>query len=75
MSVFVFSFRIHNNSFHFLKVSIKHFIEFFSTQPFDFKNIDRESAQDMEVTVNGVTVTITDYQIVLPDSNKNEDQE
>ena len=29
----------------------------------------------MEVTVNGVTVTITDYQIVSPDSNKNEDQE
>ena len=69
-SVFVFTI-IH---FIFSK-SIKHFIAFFSTQPFDFKNIDRESAQDMEVTVNGVTVTITDYQIVLPDSNKNEDQE
>jgi len=31
------------------------------------KNVDRESGRDISVTVNGVTITITDYKLLKND--------
>ena len=37
---------------------------FSSSNNAKLKNVDRENSRDIEVTVNGVTVTITDYKLI-----------